>query len=361
MVGLLSFQRLNLKQILIAVICSAACGFATSLAQAQPAPVAIKPPKATAPKVETKKPVAAAKPAPAKSDLLFEGYSKIMLGTTHIGYTVQRFEFDPKKKEYSTVYYLKTQPPANDVIESLKARSTLDLKPISYQYTELASGRVHIVDATFANGIMSVSELVNGKRTAGAPKKVPPGTFLASFLGYLMLQQKEAVKVGNKYDYQAIAEEDGGMYKGDAFIKGQETTKGLPTFKILNTYKGVQFVSFMTPQGEVLATDSAAQGISTELVANIQEATKGMSVNSNQLAQLFGSVPQGQDNAISRHAKGEPLGGAPAAESAPAATSLPAKSKQETLEGEPSTKRTKTEGVPQGNGIEVKPKKTEGQ
>ena len=250
----------------------------------------------------------------AKPDVLFEGYSKIMLGDKHIGYTIQRFEFDPKKKEYSTVYYLKTAPPANDVIESLKARSSFDLKPISYQYTSLAGGRPHIVDASFVNGTMTLSELANGKRTSKPAVKVPPGTFLSSFLGYLMLQQKEGVKVANKYSYQAIAEEDGNLYKGEAYIKAQEQNHGLNTYRILNNYKGVQFVSFMTPQGEVIATESAAQGISTELVANIQEATKGQSVNSNQLTQLFGSVPKGQDNAVSRKSQGEPLGAkAPAA------------------------------------------------
>ncbi len=285
------------------------------------------------------KPTAA--PAAAKPDVLFEGYSKILLGTTHIGYTIQRFEFNAKTKEYSTTYYLKTQPPANDVIESLKAKSTYDLQPISYQYTELAGGKVRIVDATFKNGIMSVTSLQNGKRQALAPKKIMPGTFLASFLGYLMLQAKDGVKVGNKYNYQAIAEEDGNIYKGEAYIKSEEPIKGVASYKILNTYKNVKFVSYFTPKGEVLATNSDAQGISTELVANIQEATKGMSVNLNQLNQLFGAVPQGQENAIAKHSAGEPLGGA--------------KSKSEILEGEPAKNpATKQEGVPAGQGIMIK-------
>ena len=320
MVWLLQRTRLILKQLALLFFC------ATALA-----------------KVPAKPPVA------SKPDVLFEGYSKILMGDKHIGYTVQRFEFDSKKKEYTTTYYLKTQPPANEVIESLKAKSTFDLKPISSQYTELVGAKPHIVDTTFSNGIMTVSELLNGKRIAPTQKKVPPGTFLAIFLYYIMLQQKDGVKVGNKYNYQAVAEEDGNIYKGESFVKSQETTKGLPSFKMLNTYKGVQYVSFSTPKGEVLTTDSAAQGISTELVANIQEATKGMSVNSNQLAQLFGSVPKGQDNAVSRHTVGEPLGAG-----AVPPSSTPAKPKQETLQGTPPTNRSKTEGVPQGEGIEVK-------
>lgn len=299
-----------------------------------PDAVMTKPKKVTAPKKPTAPPV--------KTDVLFEGYSKILMGDKQVGYTIQRFDFNPKTKEYSTVYYLRTQPPANDLIESLTARSTFDLKPIAYSYTEVAGGKVRLVDATFKNGVMTATSLQNGTRTTMPPKKLEPGVFLASFLGYLMLQQKEPVKVGNKYSYKAIAEEDGGIYAGEAFVKSQEQQKGLQTFKILNTYKGAQFVSYMTPKGEVISTDSAAQGISTELVANIDEATRGFGVNNNQLTQLFGAVPKGQDNAVAKHSTGEPLGGAP--------------TKQQTLDGSTPTVKTKTDGVPQGTGIEVKPK-----
>lgn len=336
---------------------------AVAMATSPTAPVALPVKAAHSPKAE--KSAATAKPTAApKSDILFEGYSKILLGTTHIGYTIQRFEFNPGTKEYSTTYYLKTQPPANDVIESLKARSTADLQPLSYQYTELASGKVHIVDATFKNGTMTVSSLQNGKRTNLPAKKIAPGTFLASFLGYLMLQQKQGVKVGNKYSYQAIAEEDGNVYKGEAYVKSEETVKGISSFKILNTYKNVQFISYFTPKGEILATDSAAQGISTELVATIQEATKGMSVNSNQLTQLFGAVPKGQDNAISRKSGGEPLGAAPVGGAMTVSTPAPEEikrtgsPKQKVLEGETVKEPSKTEGIPGGSGIMIKGKQT---
>jgi hypothetical protein len=325
MVGLTSQTRLRLKRFTCVLTCAFTITFSIQHAHALTTPTQVqtaKKPSAAKP-AATKPTATAAKTPAAKPDILFEGYSKIMMGDKHIGYTIQRFEFDPKKKEYSTVYYLKTSPPANDVIESLKARSGFDLKPISYQYTSLEEGRPHIVDASFNNGLMTLTELKNGKRTTKPPVKVPPGTFLSSFLGYLMLQQKEGVKVTNKYSYQAIAEEDGNLYKGEAYIKSQEQNHALNTYRILNNYKGVQFVSFMTPQGEVIATESAAQGISTELVANIQDATKGQSVNSNQLVQLFGSVPKGQDNAISRKSQGEPLGAKASATSDTAPATAP--------------------------------------
>lgn len=351
MVGLRTLRRLILGITFFAN--------ASAFAQSGPPPVVVKPPKASAPAVQAK----AAKPPtpPAKPDLLFEGYSRIMLGQTHIGYTIQRFEYDPRKKEYSTVYYLKTQPPANDVIESLKARSSFDLQPLSYQYTALESGKVRIVDASFNNGVMSISSLEGGKRKALPPRKINKGTFLASFLGYLMLQQKDGVKVGNKYSYEAIAEEDGNVYKGDAYVKQEETIKTLQTFRILNTYKNVKFVSNFTPKGEVVATHSDAQDISTELVANIQDATKGMSVNSNQLKQLFDEVPKGQENAVAKHAPGQALGGEARAEGTElrAGNVVEPKTKTQILEATPVPTGAKGEGIKGGQGITIKPEQSD--
>lgn len=274
----------------------------------------------------------------ANADVLFEGYSKVMLEQTHIGYVIQRFEFNPKSKEFSTIYYLRTAPPANDVIESLKARSDAGLKPLSYQYTELAAGRVRIVDATFKNDTMTLSVIDNGQKRPVVTKKVPKGAFLASFLSYLMLQSKEGLKVGVKYNYQAIAEEDGALHNGEAFIKAEETANGVTAYKVLNTFKNSNFSSHVTGKGEIIDTLSPVQGISTQLVATIQEATGGKSVNQNQLRQLFGAVPKGQDNVIARRSGGAPLGA----------------SKQETLKGEPPLEAGKTEGVPGGKGIQIK-------
>src|ERR1700678_942779 len=73
----------------------------------------------------------------ASAQVLFEGYSKVILDGVHVGYVVQRFEFDSKKKEFTTAYYLKTGANGGNITESLKARSTEGLRPISYQYTSL--------------------------------------------------------------------------------------------------------------------------------------------------------------------------------------------------------------------------------
>ena len=74
-------------------------------------------------------------------------------------------------------------------------------------------------------------------------------------------------------------------------------------FRVLNKFKGAEFVSFVTPKGEVLGTASPLNGISTELVATADDATKGFAVPKSTLKILFGGVPDGKVNAVSGKGK----------------------------------------------------------
>ena len=271
----------------------------------------------------------------AAAQVLFEGYSKVMLDGTHVGYVVQRFEFDSKKKEFSTTYLLKTGANGGNITESLKARSTESLKPIAYQYTSLTgtgpTAKTETIDATFKGDTMTAVMKKSGKPET-TQKKIPKDAFLASFLGYMMLQGKEGIKKGVNYAYKGIAEEDGIVYPGKAFISGEETINGVSAFKVLNNFKNADFASWVTAKGEVLVTRSPIQKIATELVGSVQEATAGQSVNTSSLTLLFGSFPKGEENVLARR---ESAGGA-------TKTALPAKG------------MTKKDGVPQGQGVMVK-------
>ena len=98
MVGLIS--RLMLIQVFVG---TTAFALTTSLTSNEsPAP---ENKRETKRKIKNLRAEARSKIARIKSPIFFfEGYSKIMIGDKHIGYTIQRFEFDPKKKEYSTIY-----------------------------------------------------------------------------------------------------------------------------------------------------------------------------------------------------------------------------------------------------------------
>jgi hypothetical protein len=291
----------------------------------------------------------------AQAEVLFEGYSKILASGAQIGYIVQRYEFDEKKKEFSNIYLIRTNANGGNLTESLKARASASFKPVSYQYTSLAGDKATTIDATFKDETMTAIVKSGGKQNT-ITKKLPKGTFLSGFLAYLMLQSKEGIKVGVKYGYQAIAEEDANVYTGEAYIKNEEKVGSISSFKVLNTFKGTQFVSYFTHKGEVIATNSPVQKISTELVPTMQEATTGFPMNASNLALLFGSVPKGIENAVSRRASAAPSS-AVAKSPSPSPTAQPkgkATGKENAAEELAPEHSAKKNGVPGGTGAQLK-------
>ncbi|MNJ91195.1 hypothetical protein D3C87_88420 [compost metagenome] len=271
----------------------------------------------------------------AHADTLFEGYSKIVSGDKHIGYIITRYEFDNKKKQFISTYFLKTTGGGADITESLKAYADPELAPISYEYTTVVGKDTKTIDAKFKNGNMS-AVIKSGKQVNRIEKKIPKGTFLSTFLVYLMLKSKEGLKSETKYEYQAIAEEEASIQKGQALVGKEEKFNGYKAFKILNTFKDTKFLSYVNERGEVLGTNAMGQGISTELVANPNDATAGIPVSTTLLKAIFGSVPAGLTNIVSEDSKAKSDVKVPATPS-------------------------KQMGVPQGQGILLKgqPEKSE--
>jgi hypothetical protein len=234
----------------------------------------------------------------AHAEILFEGYSKVMSGGVHVGYSVVRYDYDNKKKQFSMVSFLKTNELGGNLTESVKALATDDLAPISYQYTTLIGNQTKTIDAKFAKGKM-IAEVHDGGKTQKIIKDLPKGTFISSFLAYVMLRSPTGIKQDSKYEYQAIAEEDAAVYKGTAVVKGEDTYEGLKAMKVMNDFKGTKFVSLINSHGEVFSTKSPAEGISSDLVAQPSLATDKMNVPSGILKTLFGDVPTGQKNELS--------------------------------------------------------------
>lgn len=235
----------------------------------------------------------------AKSETMFEGYFKINVGDKHVGYTVQRYEFDAKKKQFRSTYFIQTTKDAGGINESLEAVANDKFQPVSYNYTAKVGNSIKIIDAKFENSVMTAT-IGNGKVSQKIQKKIKPGTFLSTFLAYLMLQK--GYEVGKKFSYEAIAEEDAEIHSGEALIKESLKYKGQDTFRILNSFKNSQFISYVSPKGEVFGTSSPVQKLSTELVAQPAEATQGLMVPSKSLKMLFKSIPRGKINSLTKEA-----------------------------------------------------------
>ncbi len=261
------------------------------------------------------------------TETLFEGYAKVIINGQHAGFVVSRYQFDSKKNTFKSDYFLKTGKLGNEITESLQAVSSADLTPISYEYTSVVGKETKTVDAKFKNGNMTAIVTTNGKKSK-IEKKIPKGTFLSTFLVYLMLKSKEGLKSDSKYEYQAIAEEDATIQKGQALVGKEETFNGFKAFKILNTFKDSKFLSYVNDRGEVLGTNMLAQNVSTEVVTNPADATKDQQVSTSLLTAIFGEIPKGLINAPARANKGV----------------MPVTKEQ-----------GKFEGTPQGQGIEIKP------
>jgi len=249
----------------------------------------------------------------ASAEILFEGYSKVLSGGVHVGFIITRYDFNAKKKEFSFTYLMKTSELAGNILESIKAVSKDDMTPIAYSYTSLSGGQTKTIDAKFTNGKYTAT-VKDGANISKIDKALPKGVFLSNFLAYEMLKNPKGITPGTKYDYQAIAEEDGSIVKGMAFVKGVEDYNGVKSYKILNDFKDTKFTSYVSEKGEVLAAKSPVQSLATELVSQSSLATGNFQVPTALIKTLFGDVPIGNKNILATMAANK----APAAAPAPA-------------------------------------------
>lgn len=235
----------------------------------------------------------------AQGEVLFEGYYKIKSNDSPIGYIISKYEFDAKSKKFISTYFLKTSGKGSEITESLKATANAELAPLAYSYTTVVGKETKTIDAKFVGQKMT-AQVKTGKKTQTIRKDLPKGTFLSTFLVYLMLKSKDGLKTDSSYDYQAVAEEDAEVYPGQAVVGKEESFSGLRAFKVQNKFKDVRFTSFVNERGEALGTNSQAQGISTELVADPAAATQGFPLSEAILKSLFGEVPAGKTNMLSK-------------------------------------------------------------
>ena len=145
-----------------------------------------------------------------------------------------------------------------------------------------------------------VLKITENGRLRVTERKVEPGVFFSTFLIYLVLQGKKGVQPGVKYDFKAIAEEDGKIYPGSIFIEKEEKYKNANTYKSLYTFKRSQFVNYINSKGESLKSFNPALALSAELVSEPTLATQSHIVNENNLKLLFGNVPTGKTNELAK-------------------------------------------------------------
>ena len=240
------------------------------------------------------------------NEVMFEGYYRIELENKPIGYSILRFAFDSTTNTFEATSFLRAKFGGKMVQESLKAKATDKFQPVAYQYTSEVGNDVKMIDATFKGDEMKL-KINDAKKLRNETYKIPKGTFLSSFLPYLLLQQK--LELNEAFKYSAVAEEDGNSFWGKAWLQKKESKPGFEVFTIVNKFRGEEFLSEMAivrdaknteknVRGEVFATSSPPKNISIRLVSTPAQATEGQMVPNKTLLTLFGGVPLGKVNLV---------------------------------------------------------------
>ncbi len=238
-------------------------------------------------------------------EIMFEGYYRVELENKPIGYTILRYEFDAASNSFEAKSFLRVKFGDKIVQESTKAKATNKFKPLAYQYTSQVGDEMKMIDVTF-NGEVMTAKISDGKKVRTEVSKIPKGTFLSSFLPYLMLQKK--LELNENFVYSAVAEEDAGSFNGKAWLQAKESKPGYDVFTVVNQFKNEKFISKMAivkdaatgknVKGEVIATSSPTKNLSTRLVASAALATEGQIVPNKTLLAVFGNVPTGKVNMV---------------------------------------------------------------
>lgn len=237
------------------------------------------------------------------ADVLFEGFYKVTSADQQIGFSVTRYQFDSKAKQFISQQLTRISAGGTEVMESLVATADETLNPISYKYTSLVGSQSKTIDAKFSKGKMTATVSETGKKPITIRNDIKPGTFLSTFLVYTMLRSPTGMKTNSSYDYTAIAEEDGQIESGKVLVQKEEKYKGFSTFRIENTFKKNKFVSFVTDKGEALATEVKDARLVTELVAKPADAISTIGLPESVAKTIFGSIPSGDKNVVTTYFK----------------------------------------------------------
>lgn len=238
-------------------------------------------------------------PVTTLAETVFEGYYKVSAEGQHIGYYIQRYALDAQTKLFSSTHYMVIKVGETTTVESLSAKSTTKFEPHSYQYTQLDGAKTKAIDALVKGKKLVIKTVENGKATV-RELPISDRVFFSTFLPFLVLKTEKGLSVGNKFTYDAIAEEDGATGSGEIYVKEQVKEAGLDTYRTLNTFRKEQFVNWVNIKGESIKTNVPAHNLSAELVRDPKEAHKNFPFNENAVKLLFGGIPAGKTNMLSK-------------------------------------------------------------
>lgn len=241
------------------------------------------------------------------SEVMFEGYYRVELENKPIGYIILRYSYDGGSNTFEANSFTRIKLGDKIIQESVKAKCDDKFHPISYSYTGQTGDQVKMIDGAFKGETMTL-KINDAKKLKTETYKIPKGTFLSSFLTYLLLQQK--LELNQAFKYSAVAEEDGNSYWGKAWLQAREVKPGYEVYTVLNKFKNEEFISKLAVvkdpknpakniKGEVLSTSSPTKNLTSKLMPSANQATEGQLIPNKTLMTVFGGIPSGKINMVS--------------------------------------------------------------
>lgn len=238
-------------------------------------------------------------------DIMFEGYYRVRLDGDHVGYAVQRFDFDPKTNEFTCLQFLRVQIGEDLIQESTKARANDKFEPLSYQYTYQRGSELKKIEGTIKGREMKLAIADGAAPVRNEMVTIPERAILSSFLLYKIMQKP--LKAGPGWSFNAIAEEVGGLSSGTVRVVSERKLAGRSRFKIEVAFKdetlqwdlvaeGDKTRPHAFTKGEVFTTESIEKGFRLDLVPRASLATANQVVPGKTLVTVFGNVPSGKLN-----------------------------------------------------------------
>jgi hypothetical protein len=281
--------------------------------------------------------------------VIFEGYFKIMASGAHTGYLVSRYEIVEAKSEFHAKHFMKTNKLGGNINESIISVSDLKFRPKKYTYTLVSPEGNKTINFEVVKGKYNLVIENGGKKETMKGKSMPKDVFFSRLVDYALASNPQKINSKSNYKYVAIAEEDGSQINGVAVVKGEALVGKTAVFKIEHTLdRGPKipketFEELISKVGDSIFYQNKSLGITAELVPQSGLATADMGLSSEILKGIFGEVPIGVINPVSKSVSDNP----------------PPKKTPQVFEEPKFTEPGKQEGVPQGQGVQIKGGKTQ--
>lgn len=233
------------------------------------------------------------------AEILFEGFYRIERKGKHVGYVIERLSQDPKTKTKTKTSYLRIKQGDKEVYESLTATAKVGSgEPIKSVYLTSNTGPTLRTTAEFRNGVPFYTTEVN---SADNPKHFKKGT-KSSMLSAMLYYMTDFTKMTPQtdYAYKTYDEQNGSTDGAHLFLIEQQKISGMPVYQFVNHSDGQPVENFVSPSGEPMATRSMIENSVAYWVADRAEATGLMEYPTQQIAKIFGDLPEGKKNPWSK-------------------------------------------------------------